>query len=169
MAVIDLPSIQNPLLRQAEAKVEESVGDGQAREDYLKVVVAGMRAALAGGPAGMMSALHDAPDPVKLCAVGAVGLVTHMAQISRGTMPARSIISGATTLMLQALDFVDHAGIAKIDAAALDRATHILTNALFKAFGITVPMLNALAAKAHGVMQDPQQMQAVQQHLQGGE
>jgi hypothetical protein len=168
VALINLPSIQNPLLRQVEAKVEEAVGDGKARADYLKVVVAGMRAALANGPQSMMAKLRDAPDPVKLCALGAVALVMHMRQISQGTMPPNSIISGATTLMLQALDFADHAGLAKVDNEALVRATHILTNALFQAFGITLPMLNKLAATAHGVMQDPGQMQAIQQHLEKG-
>lgn len=166
MAVINLPSIQNPLLHEAEAKIEGAVGDGQARADYLKVVVAGMRAALANGPQGMLARLRTAPDPVKLCAIGAVGLVMHMRQISQGTMPPRSMISGATTLMLQALDFVDHAGIVKVDKTELDRATHILTNALFQAFGISMPMLNRMAAAAHGVTQNPGQMQALEQHLQ---
>lgn len=166
MPVVALPSIQNPLLRAAEAKVEEAIGDGQARADYLRVTVAGMRAALAGGPDSMAANLLKRPDPVKLAAQGAVGLVMHMRQISQGTMPERSIISGATTLMLQALDFVDHAGAVKVDAAALDRATHILTNALFQAFGISPAMLNKMAAATHGVMQNPARMQAVQQQLQ---
>lgn len=163
---VSLPSIQNPLLRQAEASVEGRLGNGQARADYLKVVVAGMRAALANGPDSLIANLRNRPDPIKMCAQGAVGLVLHMKQISRGTMPPNAIISGATTLMLQALDFADHAGIVKVDATALDRATHILVNALFKGFGITMPMLNGMAARAHGVMQNPEQMQAVQQQLE---
>lgn len=165
MALIDLPTIQNPLLRQAELKIEASVGQGQARADYLKVVVAGMRAALAKGPDGILASVNKSPDPVRDAAMGAVNLVLYLRHISRGTMPPRTIIPAATTLMLQALDFIDHAGIEKVGQPELVRATHILTNRIFQAFGITMPMLNKAAGAVHGLTQDPKHMAAIQRQM----
>jgi hypothetical protein len=159
------PTIQNPLLAKAEAKVEASVGQGQTRADYLKVVVAGMRAALANGPQGMMAKLKGRPDPVHDCALGAVNLVIYMRHLATGTMPMRSIVPAAMTLMLQALDFADHTGIVKVGAPELDRATHIFTNAIFKALGITPQMLSQAAGMVHGVTQNPEQLAAVKQQL----
>lgn len=157
--MINPPTIQNPLLRQVEAKVETSVGKGQNREDWLKVVVAGMRAGLANGPQGILASMKGRPDPVRDCAVGAVNLVLYLRQISRGTMPVRAIIPAATTLMLQALDFADSAGIAKIGKQELARATHIFTNTMFQAFGITSQMLNRAASDVQGL--DPGKLEAM--------
>ena len=139
------PTIQNPLLRQVEDKVEASLGKGQNRQDWLKIVIAGMRAGLANGHQGMLAQLNGRPDPIRDCAVGAVNLVLYLRQISRGTMPVRAMIPAATTLMLQALDFADSAGIAKIGQEELGRATHIFANTTFKAFGITRRSLHGSA------------------------
>lgn len=159
------PTIQNELLRQAEAKVEESVGQGQARADYLKTVVAGMRIALHGGPQGMLARLNGRPDPVHDCAVGAVKLMQTMRHLATGKMPLRTQVSAATTLMFQALDFCDHTGIVKVGKPELDRAMHIFTNAIFPALGITRPMLNHVAGLVHGVTQNPEQLEAIKGQL----
>lgn len=163
------PAIQNPLLRQAEAAVEASVGTGKSREDYLKVVVAGMRAGLANGPQSMMGNLRGRSDPVHDCAIGAVNLVLYLRRIAKGTMPPAAMISAATTLMYEALDFTDQAGIAKIGKEELVRAVHIFTNSICKAFGITPDMLNRAAGLVHGVTQDPAKLAQIQSQLPQGE
>ena len=62
------------------------------------------------------------------------------------------------TLMLQALDFCDKAGI-KIGNDELVRATHIFTNAIFHAYKITPQMVHGAAAKVHALQQDPVAME----------
>lgn len=158
------PAIQNPLLRQVEEKIEASVGTGRNREDYLRIVVAGMRAGITGAKP-MLANLKDRKDPVRDCAIGAVNLVGFLANISKGTMPKPLMVSAATTLMLQALDFADQAGIVKVGPEELDRATHIFTNFIFPALGIRPEMLNRAAGMAHGVIQNPAQFEAIKKQL----
>lgn len=158
------PAIKNPLLREAEVEVERSVGTGRNRENYLKVVVAGMRAAI-GGTKPMLANLAGRPDPVRDCAVGAVNLVLYLRSIAKGTMPPEAMIPAATTLMLQALDFADQAGIQKIGKPELARATHIFTNAILQGFGVTTKILDRAAGQVQGLTQNPEQLEALKRML----
>lgn len=152
--------INNKLLMAAEQRVEAGLTP-ENRADYMKIVVAGMRVALDKGPDGIMASLKKSRDPVHDAAVGAVNLVLLMRKQSRGTMPIKALVPAAMTLMLQALDFCEKARITKITPKKLDRATLIFRNQIFGAFHITPDVLKAAAAKAHGVMQDPAQMDII--------
>jgi hypothetical protein len=163
-----VPAIQNPLLRQVAERIETNVGGGQGREDYLKIVVAGMRAAI-GGPKPMLANLKGRPDPVKDCAVGAVNLVLFLRNLSKGTMPPVAMIMATMTLMLQALDFADQAGIVKVGEKELDRATHIFTNMIFPALGISPEMLNKAAGQVNGLTQDPAKLEAIKKMMPQGQ
>lgn len=152
--------LNNKLLKAAEQKVEEGLTQDN-RGDYMKIVVAGMRTALDKGPDGIMASLKKSRDPVNDAAVGAVNLVLLMRKQSRGTMPIKALVPAAMTLMLQALDFVDKARITKVTAKKLDRATLIFRNQIFGAFHITPDVLKKAATAAHGVMQNPAQMDII--------
>ena len=152
--------LQNRLLEAAEQKVESQLTDAN-RANYMRIVVAGMKVALAKGPGGILASLIGSKNPIGDCANGAVNLALLLRHQSRGTMPLQALVPAAMTLMLQALDFADKSGIAKIGNAELVQATHIFTNAIFHAFGITAPMLQAAAARAHEITQNPAQMEQV--------
>lgn len=160
--VNSVTSLKNPLLREAEQGVEKSLTP-ENRENYLKILVAGMRAGLAGGPNGILAGLKREQDPIQAVANGAVNLVLYLRRLARGTMPEDAMIPAAHGLMLQALDFVDSAGIAKIGKEELGRATQILVNNLFRGFGISPEQLDQFAEQAYGVMQNPEQMAQLQQ------
>lgn len=150
----------NKILQAAEANVEKQLVP-EIKDDYLKIVVAGSKVAMQGGPDGMLAKLKQSADPVKSCAEGAVNLVMTMRGQSRGQMPVKALIPAATTLMLHALDFAGRTGIIKVDAALLDKATHIFTNRMFAALGITSEMLRKMGKRTHTVMQDPEQMETI--------
>ena len=152
--------LQNKLLQATEAKLEGNLTP-QNRDDYLKIVVAGMQAGLHGGPQSMLAKLKDAKDPINNAAVGAVNLVLILRSHAKGTMPYKAMIPAAMTLMLKALDFVDQLGVVKIDNDALVRASHIFTNTLMARFHITSPMINTAVQRVHGIMQDPQKMELI--------
>lgn len=149
--------LNNKLLQAAEKKVEADLLPDN-RDDYMKIVVAGLRVALDQGPDGIMASLRKSRDPVSDAAIGAINLVMLMRKQSRGTMPAKALVPASMTLMLQALDFVDKARITKINNKKLDRATYIWRDHMFKSFNVTQQMLKDMAVKVHGVMQDPTQM-----------
>lgn len=152
--------MSSPILEAAEQKLEAGL-DPANRQNYMKIVVAGMAAGLARGPDGILARLRKSPDPVKGAARGAVALVLILRRDAKGVMPLKAMIPAALTLMLRALDFVNRTGIAKVGVPELVRATHIFANDMFGAFNITTPMLQQAAARVHAITQDPVAMQAV--------
>lgn len=152
--------LDNKILQATEAKMESALMPA-VRGDYMKIVVAGGEAALHGGPNGLLARLRQSRDPVASCATGALNLVFLLRMQAKGTMPLQAMIPAAMTLMLQALDFADRMGIAKVGIGEVDRASHVFTNHLYKLLGVTPQRLSAMAAAVHGVMQDPTKMELI--------
>jgi hypothetical protein len=143
-----------PVLQAAEDKLEAGL-DPANRQNYMKIVVAGLSAALARGPAGILASLRKSPDPVRGAAIGAVGLVLILRRHAKGVMPIKAMVPAAMTLMLHALDFANRTGLVKVGTPELVRATHIFANEVFHAFHITPPMLHQAAAQVHAITADP--------------
>ncbi len=152
--------LDNKILKAAEDRIESQLVS-DVRDDYLKIVVAGMRTAADKGPNGILSGLKARKDPITDCAIGAINLVLLMKQHARGVMPVKAMVPAAMTLMLQGLDLVDKAGIAKVGAAELARATRIFNNHLFNVLKITPAVLQNMGTKVHAVMQDPAHMDLI--------
>ena len=150
-------ALGNPLLQQAEQKVESQLTP-ENRGNYEKIVVAGLHAALAGGPTGILASLKKSTDPVSDAAKGAVALVIILRKQARGIMPLKAAVPAAMTLMLKALDFADRAKIVKVGQPELVRATHIFTDDIFAKFGITKQGLANAAQRVHAITQDPDAM-----------
>lgn len=146
--------LSNNILQAAEMKLESQLTP-QNRADYLKVVVAGLKVALAKGPDGYLASLKNTKDPINGSAIGAINLCLLMRKSSRGTMPVKAMVPAAMTLMLHALDFVDKAGIAKVGEHELIQATHTFTNHIFKALHITPNMIHSAASRIQQVVQNP--------------
>lgn len=150
----------NKLLAATEAKIEAGLLP-QTREAYDRIVVAGMRAGLSGGPEGILAGLRQSRDPINDCARGAVNLVVMLRHHSRGTMPPQAMIPGAMTLMLKALDFVDRARIVKIGNDELVKATRLFTACVFQVFKIPMKGLDALGTRTAALMRDPTAVDAM--------
>lgn len=161
MSIINDP-VQNNILAAAEQKIESQL-TAQNRANYMKIVVGGMKVALAKGPQGILGSLKQSKNPINDCAVGAVNLCLLMRKQARGTMPMKAMVPAGMTLMIHALDFADKTGIAKVGTQELVQATHIFTNHLFKQLGITPKAIHTAANNIHGIMQDPAKMAAINQ------
>lgn len=155
-----MAELSNPLLQQAEDKVEGGLTP-ENRANYLKIVVAGMHAALDKGPGGLMAGLGQSRDPIGDAARGAVSLVIVLRKQAHGVMPLKAMVPAAMTLMLKALDFIDRSMIAKVGNPELVRATHIFTDFLFARFGITKAGLANAAQRVHALTQDPAAMREI--------
>jgi hypothetical protein len=153
--------LNNPLLAQAEEKLEANIVDPATHQNYMKIVVAGLNIALDKGPDGFMGKLRNSRDPVSDCATGAVALLLIMRKESKGVMPMKAGVPAGMTLMFHGLDFIDRARIAKIAEPDLDRATTIFTNTLFHKLGITPKMLQTAATNVHKITQDPGKMELI--------
>lgn len=153
--------LSNPLLQQAEEKLEANIADPATQQNYMKIVVAGLHIALAKGADGFMAKLRTSRDPVSDCATGAVALLLIMRKESKGVMPLKAGVPAGMTLMFHGLDFIDRAKVAKIAEPELDRATTIFTNTLFHKLGITTQMLQTAATNVHNITQDPAKMELI--------
>lgn len=152
--------IANKIIAAAQQQLEESLLP-EVRENFEKILVAGMRAGLHGGVNGILAQLGNSKDPINDCAIGAVNLVMILRGRSRGTMPDNALAPAAMALMLQALDFADKSGIVKVGKDEMVRATRTFFNRIFAAFKITTPMLNKMAGSVGGVMNDPAKLEAI--------
>lgn len=150
--------LQNSVLQQAEQKIEAGMTP-KTKANYMKVVVAGMRAGLHGGPNSILASIRQSKNPLQDCALGAINLATLLFQESRGTMPMQALVPGAMTLMLKALDFADKVGVIKIGGPELAQATHIFTATIMQRLGVTTQMLQHATGKIHAMTNDPVQME----------
>lgn len=150
----------NKLLQGAEQAVAAKLL-AQTRADYEKIVVAGMKASLNGGPDSMLAKLADSQDVVKDCAAGAISLVMLLASHAKGVPPIQAMVPAAATLMFQALDFAEKAKLVTVDMASIDRGQKIQANAWLHLGNITPDTLTKMAEKTHGIMTDPTQMEMV--------
>lgn len=154
--------LDNKVLQAAEAQIEKQLLP-DVQEDYAKIVVAGMKAALHGGieSSVLVARLRKSADPISDCAKGAISLVMMLGNQSHGTMPTKALIPASFTLMLQALDFADKANVVKVGSDELVKATHVWSNRIMNVFGITKEKLTKMAELSHKVMADPAQMEIV--------
>lgn len=153
--------LSNPLLQKTESQIETNLTP-ENRDNFNKIVVAGMHVALDKGPQGLMGSFAQSKDPVADAAKGAISLVLILRKQARGVMPVQAMVPAAMSLMLRALDFIDRSKIAPIGQPELVRATHLFTDFIFARLGITKQGLATAANKVHGITQDPSAMQAIQ-------
>lgn len=152
--------LSSPILEAAEKKTEAAL-DPANRQNYMKIVVAGMAAGLTRGPDSLVAKLLKSQDPVAGAARGAVALALILRRQAKGVMPLKAMVPAAMTLMLHALDVVNRAGRVKIGTPELVRATHIFATDILRAFNITPPMLKQAAQRVHAITQDPQAMATI--------
>lgn len=155
-----MAELSNPLLQQAEDKIESGLTPDN-RQNYYKIVVAGQHAALDKGPNGILASLAQSKDPVSDAAKGAISLVLILRKQAHGVMPLKAAIPAAMVLMIKALDFADRSGIVKVAEPELVRATHIFTDTMFARFGISKAGLANAATKIHRLTQSPEAMAAI--------
>lgn len=131
---------ENSVLKAAEAKIEANLTP-KLKPVYDKIVVAGLKAGLEGGETSLLAQLKDSKDPIADAGKGAASLVFILRKNSRDTMPLNAMVPAGATLMLNALDFLEQAGIAEIGKEEITIATKAYTDVVFKGLGVSPQML----------------------------
>jgi len=140
--------IRNTLLKQAEDRVEKTVPADQ-RDNYLKIVVGGMKYAMDKGPEGILASLKDSKDPLSDSVRGAK---------AQGTMPLSAMVAAAMTLMFHALDFAEKMKLLTITEAELDKATHMFMDTILPLLNVPKAKLDESFSQVHDIMRDPDKM-----------
>lgn len=156
--------LKNKLLVQALANVEKAVTE---RDMYDRLVKAGGKVIYNQKMFSQLAqSLRKSKDPVSDVAKGIVGVLKVMAHRARGTIQQGPLLQAGMALVLDALDFLEQAGMLKVDNATLDRATQDYIEALLPSVGLTHEKMQAVLSEIHTVTQDPQKMQAYRQSQQ---
>ena len=149
--------IENTLLRQTEAAIEKKV-PADTRDNYLKIVVGGMKYGLAKGKDGALASLKDSKDPVADAVVGAINVVGIIRQNAKGTMPIDAMVPAAMTLLLHTLDFAERMNLVTITPDVLDRATEMFMDKIMRLMKITPEDMSDALGKVHTILRDPDMM-----------
>lgn len=155
---------QNSIIRQTEAEIEKRLPP-EARENYTKIVAAGMKYAMAKGANGLMAALRDSKDPITDIVQGAIGIVGVLRRSAKGVMPVPAMVAAGMALVLQGLEFAERMGLLKVTKTEIDQATQMYVEEIMGRLGITPEKIGSLASQVQGIANDPQKMAAIQKDL----
>ena len=152
--------LKNPLLKQAQTKIESGVQD---RDAYNRIVQAGTKVIYDKATFSELSkSIRQAQDPVTEIAEGMIGILGILYKQSRKTMPIPAMVMAGMSILLDALDFAEQAGLVKIDKAQLTKATTHYLNSLLPKFGLTPDKIDAMLGQLGGTIKDPAKMAQIQ-------
>lgn len=152
--------LKNPLLKQAQAKIESGVQD---RDAYNRIVQAGTKVIYDKATFSELSkSIRQAQDPVTEIAEGMIGILGILYKQSRKTMPIPAMVMAGMSILLDALDFAEQAGLVKIDKTQLNKATTHYLNSLLPKFGLTPDKIDATLGQLGGTIKDPAKMAQIQ-------
>lgn len=153
-----MTTLTNPLLQQAEAKVESTIKPND-KDAYQRIVIAGMKVAFDPSTHGsIVDGLQNSKDPIHDVAVGTVGLLILLSQQSKGKMPIPPMVSAGMTLLINGLDYLEKTKVLKVDADMLGNATNIYITTLMPKVGITPQIMQQMAQQTHGAVNNPKFM-----------
>lgn len=158
--------IQNTLLKQAEDRVEKTVPPAQ-RDNYLKIVVEGMKYALNKGPEGVLASLKGSKDPLSDSVHGAIGIVGALRKNAKGTMPLEAMVPAAMALMFHALDFAEKMKLLTVTETELDKAAHLFLDTILPLLQVPKAKLEESFRQVHDIMRDPDKVAQYKGHQNG--
>lgn len=148
--------LKNKLLQQAQAKIEEGVKNKDA---FAKLVRAGTKIIYDKAIFDKLSeGLAQSQDVVSEVAKGLVAVLKLMAQRARGTVPPDALLQAGMALLIDALDFMEQAGLVEVDKNVLGEATQEFIEAMLPVLGLSPDKLEAALGSVKQTMADPQKM-----------
>jgi hypothetical protein len=148
--------LKNQLLQQALAKVEAGVKN---RDAYDKLVSAGTKIIYDKATFQKLSqGIAQSKTPVEDVAKGLVTVINIMLRQARGTAPQDAVAQAGMALLLDALDFMEQAGLVKVDKQVLGQATQTFIEALLPTLGLNPQRLQSALGSVKQTMSDPQKM-----------
>ena len=138
----------NPILQKTEQAIEAKVKPEQ-KAAFQKIIAAGLKLMYADKMrAGVTKSLKEGGDPAQIVGDGVAKLLGIMMNQSKGTMPMQAAVPAATILLCEGLDFVEQAGVVKVDSNVLATAMQEMNSSFMQLLGVTPEKLQAMMQKA---------------------
>lgn len=153
-------ALQNPLLARAEQAYVAKISPG-IKPAVDRIVQAGMEIMHSQQTHDMMAQQIQKPgDPAENAGEGVAKLMGILFNKSKGTMPPKAIAPAANILLVDGLDFMEQAGMIKVDETVLADATKELSSSLMQLLGADP---EKMAQGAQKIEQAPPAMQQAAQ------
>lgn len=138
----------NPILEKIKQAVLQK--KPQLQPVIEKIVEQGQRVMYDPKTRGMMSKqLANGADPEAI-GEGVAKLMGILYTESRKTMPMEASVPAATILLCEALQFLEDAGVVKVDNNMLAQCMKAMSSALLQLFGVSEQRLQSMIAKKGG-------------------
>lgn len=157
--------LKNKLLQQAAGNIQ-----GKAKDPAMlkRLVDAGLKIIYDKNVFQKLTQeLRASKDPAGDVGRGMLVVLKLMATKARGTIPPAALLQAGMVLVLDALDFLEQAGMLQVDAAALDHATQEYVEATLPALGVQPDRMQQVLGQIQQVAADPQKMAEYRQSLGG--
>lgn len=150
--------MQNKMIIQAEASVDAKVPPAQ-KVNYQKIVLAGKKVMFSKDlNAKLVAGMQDVPDPVQTLVDGVIGVLGLLFKESRNTMPVGPMILAGQSLLMEAMDFLEQAGMLEVTPDLISQVTKTYIETFLPKIGMDSNKMAGVLDKAQGVMNDPQKM-----------
>lgn len=148
--------LKNELLQRAQEQITQGVSN---REVFDRLVKAGSKIIYDQKTFAQLSqGIAESETPVEDVSKGIVAVLHMMAKQARGTIPHDALMQAGMALLLDALDFMEQAGLVKVDGKTLDTATTEYIEALLPTVGLTKEALSSKLSELEQAMGDPARM-----------
>lgn len=157
--------LQNQLLQQAQAKLDESVTNQDA---YERIVKAAMKAVYDKNVFDRITkGLVEAEDPIADIAKGVIAIIGMLAGRAQGKMPPDAALQAGFALLLNALDFAEQAGLVEINNETVERAATEYIEAYLPSIGITPEKMESTIKEVEAVIGDEEKMRQFKASQEG--
>lgn len=161
--------MKNPQLQQIEARIEKGLKDDVERQFFTRLVAAGKKALYDDEKTFnvLSESVAKSPDPISELAKGMTAIVNLLAKKARGTIPHPVAVMAGMSLLLDALDFAEEAGLFKLDADSIGKATQVYIDSMAPSLGLTSQKVGGALGSLDQAVNNPERMGAVEK-LVGG-
>jgi len=158
--------LKNALLQKAHAEIDGKVTE---RGAYDKIVKAGLKVIYDQATFQKLTrGLRESKSPVQDIAKGIVGILAMLSNRSKGTMPSTAMVQAGGTLLIDALDFAEQAGLMKVDGNSLAEAFTVYMETVLPTVGLSTQRMQQVLKGVEETTRNPQRMAAYQASLKGG-
>lgn len=158
--------LKNPLLQKTQDEIDKTVTD---RASFDKIVRAATKTIYDKDVFDRISqGIAQSQDPVSDVAKGIVGIIGALASRAQGTMPHDVAVQAGMSLMLDALDFLEQAGLVQVDNAMLEKALNDFIEAMLPNTGLTAEKLGSALQQLAPVLGNEEQMAKFEASMKGG-
>lgn len=142
--------IDNPILQQAIQAVEAKV-PADLRRTYDRIILAGEKFMFSEQTRQMlMNQMKSSQNPAEAAGEGIAKLFAILLRESKGTLSMPAAIPAMTTLLCEALDFMEEIGYVQVTEDLLARATEEMGSALLQILGVTPDKVQSMLASQTG-------------------